>query len=114
LQQPLQITFRNLAESQAIKSLVLKEAEGLETFFDRIIRCHVVLEVPHHHHQKGNHYRVHIELSVPGKILIATKNSPQHFSDQDCYLAIRESFREIRRQLQDFIRIRRAHDNLAY
>lgn len=107
MQQPIQVTFRNLAHSESLKRLILDEAEGLERYFERIISCHVVVEVPHQHHHKGNHYRIQIELNVPGKTLLATKNSSQHFSDEDCYLAIRESFHEIRRQLQDFVQARR-------
>jgi len=107
VEQPLQVTFRNLGESDAIKSLILEESEALEKYFPRIVGCQVVVELPHQHQRKGNHYKIHIELKVPGKTILATKNSVYHLSDEDCYLAIRESFHEIRRQLQDYARTRR-------
>jgi ribosome-associated translation inhibitor RaiA len=114
LKQPIQLTFRNVPESMALKKLILEEAEDLETFYDRITHCRVVVESPHQKHKKGNLYHVAIHLTIPGKTLVVTRNPDAHFSHKDCYLAIREAFHEIRRQLQDFIRIQREPVKMIY
>lgn len=114
MKQPIQLTFRNIPESAALKKLILDEAEDLEHFYDRITHCRVVIESPHQKHQSGNLYHVSIHLTVPGKTLVVTRNPDEHFSHKDCYLAIREAFHEIRRQLQDFIRIQRAPVKMIY
>lgn len=107
MQQPIQLTFRNVPESDALKQLILNEAEDLEHFYSRITHCRVVVEAPHQKHQKGNLYHVTVHLTVPGKTLVVTRNPDAHFAHKDCYLAIREAFHEMRRQLQDFIRMQR-------
>ena len=114
MKQPIQITFRNLSDSAAIKQLILNEAEQLEHFSNKIINCRVVVEAPHKSHQKGNLYHVNISLTVPGTTLVVTRGPSAHHANQDLYLAVREAFDEMRRQLQDFTRIRRTPYRIAH
>lgn len=106
MQTPLQITFRNLPESEAVKDLILQEANALQKFYPRLTSCRVVVDTPHHSHHQGNHFRISIRLVLPGRELVVTRNPAAHFAHEDCYLAIRQAFHEIRRQLQDFVRLR--------
>lgn len=107
MQSPIQITFRNIPESSPVKQLVLKEAEQLEHFSDRLISCRIVVEAPHRSHHKGNLFHVTIRLTIPGKSLVVTRGPSAHAAHQDLYLAIRDAFHEMRRQLQDFTRVQR-------
>lgn len=110
MQVPLQISYRHTEPSDALNALIEEKADELEDFYPRIIGCHVFVERPgqHHHRQgKGAHYRVRIELTVPGKLLVVSRDPPLHKANEDPFLAASEAFHEIRRQLQDFIRIRR-------
>lgn len=107
MQLPIQITFRNIPESLPLRKLILDEAEQLDRFFPGILSCRVLVESPHRHSHKGNLFHVSIDLTVPGKELVVKRCPDEHSAHTDAYLAIRDAFREIRRQVQDHLRIRR-------
>jgi len=125
---PLQITFRNMAPSEAIERRIRKKVEKLELFYDRHLNCRVNIEAPHRHHHKGNSYTVRIDLTVPGGELVI-RNTPnlletkklsrsreleielrerhapsKQAAHKDLYVAIRDAFNAAGRQLQDFSR----------
>ncbi len=103
MQLPLQITFRNMDSSEAVEARVRSEAEKLDTLYDRIMRCSVVVEAHHKHHHKGNTYHVRIDLTVPGSELVASREPDQHQAHEDVYVAIRDAFNAARRQLKTFV-----------
>ena len=114
---PVQTTFQNMDHSEAVVTRVQKEADKLDKYFDRITSCRVVVEAPHAHHRRGDSFRVRIELGVPGKELIVAhepavkheeeKRRHQHQEvggpHQDVYVAIRDAFKAMQRQLQDYV-----------
>ena len=102
MELPLQITFRGLAHSQAISDQVRVRAQRLEKFFDSIQSCRVAIEAPHHHHVSGNRYRVRVEMAVPGHQLVVTRGADEHPAYTDVYVALRDAFDAMRRQLQDY------------
>ena len=71
---PLQITFRNMLPSQAIEDNIREKASKLESFYDRIMGCRVIVEAPHRHHRKGKAYEVRIDLTVPGGELVINRS----------------------------------------
>lgn len=96
MQLPLQITARDFELTDAIDTLIREKAGKLETFYDRIMGCRVMLETPHRHQHKGHLYNVRIDMTVPGAELVV-KREPH----EDLYVAIRDAFDAARRQLQD-------------
>ncbi len=98
----LQITSRNIHLSDAIRSEIQKKAEKLDKFYDRIIRCRVVVESPHRHHHQGKLYNVNIDMTIPGGELVVKRKA-----HEDLYVAIRDSFNAARRKLEDFARRQR-------
>ena len=109
MQAPLQISHLRSPPSPRLDALVREKAAELERFYPRITSCHVWLEHPGQHHRrgKGAHFRVRIELTVPGKTLVVSRDPLAHLPNEDVYLATTEAFHEMRRQLQDFARQRR-------
>lgn len=107
VKHPIQITFRNIPESSPIKKLVLNEAEQLEHFSDQIHSCKILIESPHRSHRKGNLFHVSIYLTIPGKTLVVSRSPSEHTAHRDLYLAIRDAFDEMRRQVQDVSKIQR-------
>jgi cold shock CspA family protein len=121
-----QITFRNAPKSDAIENLIRERVAGLDTFYDRIMGCRVTVEVPHRHQREGDHFRVKIDLTVPGGEIVVSREPSLHSSQQETEVerrtkdeevetshkhlkvAIREAFEAARRQLQDYARRRRA------
>jgi len=104
MQIPLKITFRNLERSEALEADIRTHAEKLETYYGSIIGCRVVLEMRHKHHRQGNHFHVRMEVSVPGSTLIADREPDEHHAYTDAYVAIRDAFTSMRRQLEDYAR----------
>lgn len=107
MQTPLQITFHNMQGSDALEAKIRSRAEKLEKFCNAIIGCHIALEVPHHHHAAGRHYLVKVEVTVPGEKLIARREPDAHHAYTDVYVAVRDVFDTMRRQLEDYERRRR-------
>lgn len=119
---PLQISFRNMKPSDAVEARIREEVSKLETFYQGIIHCRVVVELPHKHHLKGDLYHVRIDLTVPGAKLVIKKEPSLHASlrqgdaekqakshevhaaHKDAFVVIRDAFKEGRRQLQDYAR----------
>lgn len=108
MQQPIQITFRNLERSPAIEAKILECAQKLDEFYERIMSCRVVIEELHRHHRHGNHYQVRVDLTVPGGELVATREPDEHHAYTDVYVTIRDAFDAIRRQLEDYARRQRS------
>jgi len=131
MENPLRITFRNMPPSLAIENCIREKADKLDSYYDRILGCHVVVEAPHRHHHKGKAYLVRIDLTVPGGELVvnrapkrlnaaalrdpelagkdlAESHKPgKHGAHEDLYVAIRDAFNSAARKLQDFARKRR-------
>ena len=108
MQIPVKIAYHGLQPSAVVSELVRAKTSRLERYFDRITGCLVALEGPGRHHRLGRHYRVRIELSVPGEKLVVGRDPAETRSHQDLYAAINAAFREARRQLEDHAR-RRNH-----
>ncbi|QQS48597.1 MAG: HPF/RaiA family ribosome-associated protein [Acidobacteriota bacterium] len=122
---PVQITFRNMDSSTAVEDRIREEAAKLDTFYDRIMSCRVVVEIPHHHHQRGNLYHIRIDIGVPGKEIVVRHEPTLHSGAQqtgqgrsrkgvevqvphkDIYVAIRDAFKTARREVQDYARRQR-------
>lgn len=99
---PLQITARDFELTEAIEEVVKRRAEKLDQYYEDIVRCKVVLEMPHRHRSKGRLFNVRIDLKVPGGELVV-KNEP----NEDLYVAVRDAFDAARRQIQDYAGERR-------
>ena len=99
---PLQITARDIELTGAIKTEITEKAEKLDTYYDRIMRCRVVVDCPKRHPHEGKLYNVHIYMTVPGGEL-AVKRAP----NEDIYVSIRDAFDAARRKLEDFSREQR-------
>jgi ribosomal subunit interface protein len=104
---PLQISFHKLQHSDAIEAKIRERAEKLDKFYEYIMGCRVVVEAPHKHHQHGNLYHVRIYVTVPSGELVANREPDEHHGYTDVYVAIRDAFDAMRRQLEDYARQRR-------
>ena len=107
MQLPLEITFRNMDPSPALEDNIRDKASKLERYCDRIMSCRVAVEAQHKHHHKGNIYHCRIDLTVPGKELAVSREPHKDHSHEDPYVAVRDSFDAMRRQLEAFSRQKR-------
>ena len=91
-----------MPSSDAVETRVREKADKLTRFYDRIVNCRVVIEMPQRHKHQGKLHSVRIDLSVPGAELVAN-----HAQDEDVYVALRDAFAAITRQLEEFARKQR-------
>src|SRR5690242_11048383 len=94
---PLEITLRDLSNSAAVEERIRKKVDKLGVFYDHIECCKVVVEMPQKHKHQGKLFNVLVELNVPGKRLVAN-----HKESEDIYIAMRDTFAAIRRQLEEY------------
>lgn len=118
-----------MLSSEAIEANIRDRAEKLESFYDKIMGCRVLVEAPHHHHRAGQRYHVRIDLTVPGREIVIKRaprlitakplrsqkdangleleesREPSKYAvHDDILLAIRDAFDAARRKLQDYAR----------
>lgn len=106
MQLPLQITFRDIGPSPAVEAAIRERAARLDRFHPHITGCHVTVEGGHRHHHKGHLYKVKISVTIPGGEIVATHAHPRDHAHEDVYVAIRDAFDAVTRQLEDRVRIK--------
>ena len=107
MKQPLDIVFRDMPPSEFVEAKIKEKAAMLDKFYDRVMSCRVVVEMPHSHHNKGKLFHVTIDLTVPDGELVVNRSPKDHHAHEDVYVAIRDAFDAAKRQLQEYARKRR-------
>jgi len=109
----LQVTIRGIPASKQLETHIRQKTEKLDRFNKQISSCRVVVELPQKHKHQGKLYNVRIDVTVPGKELVVT-----HKHDEDVYIAIRDAFEAMERQLEEHSRKRhgrvKTHDDLLH
>ncbi len=110
---PVQITTKDVPISPALESYIRKKTEKIQRFYDRICSCRVVIALPQKHKHQGKLYKIRIDVNVPGKELVVT-----HKQNEDIYIAMRDAFNAIERQLEEHSRKRhgrvKTHQNVIH
>lgn len=103
MRQALHVRFQGMEESAALRAAAEERALKLEQFCADLTSCRVCIELDH---KRGRQtFVVRIDLTFPGHEL-----SVSHVQDEDAYVALRDAFDSMRRQLEDRIaRLRGQH-----
>lgn len=109
---PAKIAFHNIEHSDAVETRVRERIARLEQFFPHITSCHVAIEAPHRSPHptpdrasaKPIQYHVRIDVHVPGRNLTVSRNPGADSGHYDIYVALRDSFDAMERQIEDFAR----------
>ncbi len=108
MQTPLQITFRDMEPSEAVEARIREKAAKLEQYYSNIMSCRVMVEAPHGHKHQGKLFQVRIDLGVPdGELVVTHAHHHKDHAHEDVYVAIRDAFDAMKRQLEDYSRMRR-------
>jgi ribosomal subunit interface protein len=102
MQVPLQITLRHIPTSEALEARIREQAAKLEAFHPQLISCRVTVEELDKHQHQGRQFRVRIDAHVPGHEIVA--NRDHH---EDVYVALRDAFAALTRQLEEDVRVKR-------
>lgn len=100
MQLPLEISFRNMDQSDAVEAKTRSLADKLDRYNDKIMACRVVVEASHKHKNKGGIYHVRIDLTVPGKEIVINRESHQNKAHEDVYVALRDAFNAAYRKVE--------------
>ena len=99
MQIPLQITIRDIEQSEALGAHIRSKAKKLDEFFNHIMSCRVVVEMPHKHQQQGKQFSVRIDIGVAGGEIVVNRDHAE-----DVYVAVRDAFDAAKRQVQEYAR----------
>ena len=99
---PVHIQFHGMEASAAVEVSAREHAHKLELFAPDIMACRVNIEMVQKHQHQGRPIGVRIDLTLPGHELVV--NRVQH---EDVYIALREAFDSMKRQLEDAVHKRR-------
>jgi ribosomal subunit interface protein len=102
MRQPVQIGFHGFESSAALEEAIHGKLKHLERFSDEIVSCRVGVELLQKHQHQGRPFGVRIDLTIPGHELVVS--GVQH---EDVYVALRDAFDDMKRQLEDAVRRRR-------
>jgi ribosome-associated translation inhibitor RaiA len=97
LDSPLELTFRNMAPSAELESLIRKHVARLEQRDRHIIGCWVTVDPQNGAHRSGNLPTIHIEIQVPGESLAVN-----HKRGNDMAAAIRAAFEAAAAQIREY------------
>lgn len=107
MKQPLQIRFLGIEPSDAVESAARRKADKLDTFCPDIMSCRVSIEQTHKHRHQGRPFVVRVDVTLPGHEL-----SVDRVHDEDVYVALRDAFDDMKRQLEDAVRRSRGQEKL--
>jgi ribosomal subunit interface protein len=97
MQIPLQITTRDVEQSEALEARIREKAKKLDEFFNHIVSCRVVVEKEHKHQSQGKHFNVRIDIGVAGGEIAINREHAE-----DVYVALRDAFDAAKRKVGDY------------
>lgn len=106
---PLDLTFRDMEPSDAVTAAIRTSLDQLGAHCDKIQRCEVVVERPHHSKRHGQPFHVRIELAVPERVISVAHDPGDEAAHGNVYTAIHDAFHAARRQVDDHMQILRGH-----
>lgn len=99
MKQAPDIRFVGMEPSEALEAAAREKIAKLEQFCPQIMACHVVIDLPHRHRVQGRQFAVRLDLTLPGRELTVTR-----VEHADVYVALRDAFDDMKRQLEDTMR----------
>jgi ribosome-associated translation inhibitor RaiA len=102
---PVQIVYRDFERTDAVDAYIRKHLDKLGgTHAGHVVSCRVALEAPHRHKQHGRHYRVRIDMTVPGAELVVDRSPDEGRLHEDAYAAIDDAFDHALRRVVEHVR----------
>ena len=96
---PYDISFADSETSPATETLIEEQLAKLERYHDRITFCKVFVRIPHK--RSGlRFYHVNIELDIPGRRIVVSREPEANDSHTDIAIAVKDSFTKLTRQLE--------------
>ncbi len=104
MQVPLEIVFKKVNRTPQIDQLISDKAAKLERACDHLSSCRIAIEKPQEHQQRGNPYRVRIEMTVPpGHDLVVAEESSKGDMHDPLSVVIKKAFSSAERRLKKLV-----------
>ena len=108
MDRPVEISFRNMPGSEAVKAVVRREALKLERSVRRIVSCRVAIERPQRFQRQGNAHRVRLFItSASHQPTVVTREPLDSDMHDDLRTIVIGAFKAARRQLRSMVERRR-------
>lgn len=104
---PVHIQFHGMAPSEALERSAGAHVLKLESFAPDIMACRVGIELEQKHKHQGRPFSVRIDLTLPGHELVVNR-----VQNEEVYVALRDAFDSMKRQLVDVVRRRQRQEKL--
>lgn len=103
---PIQISFHHMRRSATLEVKIRERAEKLSEFYQDITACRVSVEAFRRQHQGSCLYRVRVDITMPDDELVASRESDEHVSYKDVYVAVRDAFDSVQEGLKEYVKRR--------
>jgi len=100
---PVEVVFRDFPHSPALDNEIRSKFSKLSKFYKRILFGRISISEVQKHKTQGKLFSVKIVLSLPRKSMVVSKDN------EDAYIANRDAFLSIGRQLEEFGRKQNGH-----
>lgn len=98
MDKKINVTIRDIDHSDALQTFINKKSDKLFSHCSKIKHCSLVIEQTQKHQHQGKLYKAKIDVTIPG-----TELAVSHIENEDVYVAIRDSFNAIEKQISSFI-----------
>jgi len=102
-----QIVFRGLQRSDAVEAAARAKVNKLEQFCGDIMSCRVEIDELEKHKRQGQPFGVRIHVKLPKHELTVDR-----VENEDVYVALRDAFDDMKRQIEDAVRRIRGQEKL--
>jgi ribosome-associated translation inhibitor RaiA/cold shock CspA family protein len=107
MKQGVHIQFLGMEASAALQARAEELAKKLDSLASSIMACRVTIDLLQKHRNQGRPFGVRIDLTLPGHELVVNR-----VQNEDAYVALRDAFDGMKRQLEELVRIRRGQEKL--
>jgi ribosome-associated translation inhibitor RaiA len=97
------VTFRNMEHSDTLASQFLERIGKLDTLFDQILSCHVVIARGGRAHGDADRYHFSINVGLPHYELLVNESPPAAPASEAPQVTAGHAFDEVERQLEDWM-----------
>lgn len=101
MEQPLEITFRDVERTPGLERLIHEEAAKLDKVHSNLIRLRIAVEKPHESQRSGNPYRIRLEILAPrSPEVVVTRNPGDQTMHEPLEVVLKDAFKAARRRLK--------------
>jgi len=104
MQHDVTIRFEGLPVSEALREDILRHAHKLWQLAPQLQSCDVAVRKAEHRHQHGNRYVAHVHAVMRGATFEAGRTPTKDHSHEDAYVAVRDAFDAMQRQVSEHVR----------